>query len=299
MKMKSMIQEFNKRKNSIMKKIVSTTLLAAMTLMTLTAGTTIVSAAPPTVTYIAHCADYGWMNWVSNGQTAGTTNQWRRMEALQIKLSGISGNITYRAHVADIGWMDWVSNGQTAGTTNQWRRMEAIEIKLSGEVASKYDVVYRAHCADVGWMNWVSNGQTAGSTGLGRRMEAIEIKLVAKSNSYTQKMNAFISDSRWKNGASWSASKSPILSSYSSKGCCAYAADFAKYVFNNNSPRGGVRFSNPSEIRSGDILYVSGSSHWIVVLERNGNSLRTAEGNWGNKVVISSTAYTVNGNTLM
>lgn len=138
----------------------------------------------------------------------------------------------------------------------------------------------------------------------GNRTNAQKFKLVLTStssntSSYSQKMNAFINDARWKNGTAWKSSQRPKLSSYNGTGCCAYTADFAKYVFNNNSPRGGSVFYNPKDIRSGDILYVNGSSHWVVVLERNGNSLKTAEGNWNSKVVISEGVYTVSGNTLM
>ncbi|MGN1191363.1 MAG: hypothetical protein ACI4S0_01715 [Dorea sp.] len=285
-----------------MRKIVKRIIVSAMAII-ISIGTFVVNSADvsaasnPTVTYTAHCQNIGWTSWVSNGQTAGTTGQNRQMEAIQIKLSGVIGNIIYRAHCQDIGWTSWVSNGQTAGTTGQNRQMEAIQIKLTGEVANQYSVQYRAHCQDIGWTSWVSDGQTAGTTGQNRQMEAIQIKLVAKS-SYSRKVNEFINDSRWKNGVEWSASKRPCISTYSSTGCCAYAADFVKYVFNKNSPRGGSIFYNPSEIKAGDVIYVSGSSHWFVVLERNGNQLKTAEGNWGSKVVIGY-SYSVSGNTLM
>lgn len=258
------------------------------------------ASSSPIVIYNAHCQDIGWIGYVSNGATAGTTGQVRPMEAVQIKLNGINGGITYRAHCRDIGWMGWVSNGATAGTTGQVRAMEAVQIKLTGAAASLYDVVYRSHCRDIGWTNWVSNGATAGTTGQVRPMEAVQIKLVPKTNSsYTQKMNAFISDPRWDNGSPWSASQKPLISSYGSSGCCAYAADFTKYVFNSNSVRSNSIFYSPNNIRAGDILYVTGGSHWIVVLERSGNSLKTAEGNWGSKVVISNGTYTISGNTLL
>ena len=38
------------------------------------------------VVYRAHCEDMGWTGWVKNGQTAGTTGQSLRMEAVEIKL---------------------------------------------------------------------------------------------------------------------------------------------------------------------------------------------------------------------
>ena len=135
---------------------------------------------------------------------------------------------------------------------------------------------------------------------LGKKALAKEqLVIVEPVDPYTEKMNAFISNDTWKNGAAWAAAKTPTISDYAGAGCCAYAADFAKYVFGNDSARGGIQFSDPDEIRAGDIIYVSGKSHWVVVLGRNGSQLKTAEGNWGGKVVISDTAYTVSNHTFM
>ncbi len=119
-----------------------------------------------------------------------------------------------------------------------------------------------------------------------------------KKFNYSDRMQSFLKDSRFKNGATWKASQSPKLSSYGGIGCCAYAADFAKYVFGQSSPTSRNKFTNPKDIKAGDVIKVTGSQHWFVVLERNGQKLKTAEGNWGGKVVVSSTTYTVKNNTL-
>lgn len=290
------------------KKILAGALAMVLTVGAFAANPVDVSAASPSVVYQTHCQNVGTQGEVRNGQRAGTEGQSLRMEAVRIRLEGVSGGVTYQAHVQNIGWQSPVSNYAWAGTTGQSLRMEAIKINLTGDAAKYYDIQYRAHSQNVGWGAWVSNGAVAGTTGRGLRMEAIEIRLVAKSggsnsgstsSGYAQKVNQFINDSRWKNGASWGASKRPAISTYGSASCCAYAADFVKYVFNNNSPRGGRAFSNPSEIKAGDVIYVTGTDHWFVVLERNGNTLKTAEGNWGGKVVISNGTYTISGNTLM
>lgn len=118
------------------------------------------------------------------------------------------------------------------------------------------------------------------------------------NGDYSKKVNSFLNDSRFKNGATWKSSQQPKLSSYKGSGCCAYAADFTKYVFGKSAPTNNSSFTNPKDIRAGDVIKVTGSQHWFVVLERNGQSLKTAEGNWGGKVVVSSTAYTVKNNTL-
>ena len=84
------------------------------------------------VTYRAHVAGLSWLPWVSDGQTAGTVGQSRRMEAAVITLNSSFSPMTivYRAHVAGEGWKSWVVDGQTAGTIGQSKRMEALQILL-------------------------------------------------------------------------------------------------------------------------------------------------------------------------
>lgn len=80
-------------------------------------------------------------------------------------------------------------------------------------------------------------------------------------------------------------------------GCCAYTADFAKYVFGKDSQCSGEMYTDSKYIRTGDILYFV-SDHWICVLYRNGDKLITAEGNWGGEVIVSSSAYYMVGDTV-
>ena len=139
----------------------------------------------PAVQYQAHVEDYGWMDAVADGGTAGTIKESKRMEAVEIRLPDpkYSGSIEYRSHIQDIGWQDWVSDGALSGTSGQHRRMEAIEIRLTGEMAEHYDVWYRAHVQQFGWLGWTKNGGRAGSEGYGLRMEAIEIRLTEKDGA--------------------------------------------------------------------------------------------------------------------
>ena len=118
------------------------------------------------------------------------------------------------------------------------------------------------------------------------------------TDDYEAKVNAFLSDPRFKNGADWGSSKQPNLISYDASGCCAYVIDFCKFVFDKNSYSEGTPFSQPSEIRAGDVIHVTNTSHWFVVISRDGNSLTVAEGNWDGKVVVSDDIYTVEDNIL-
>ena len=123
----------------------------------------------------------------------------------------------------------------------------------------------------------------------------------AKANTTSKKpgsKKAFLADPRYDHNSPWGYSKRPIYSPASGIGCYAYAADYAKCVYKKNSPTAGKKFTKASQIRSGDIVKVVNSQHWIVILERNGNKLKTAEGDLCGKVRISSKAYTIRNGRL-
>jgi len=285
-----------------------------------TVKTGMAALAKPKLSVQAHSANVGWQSEVGEGTTAGTTGRALKLEALRLVLPGFDGAgsaISARAHVSDIGWMNWTASGGVTGTTGKGKAMEAVQIKLTGSVASFFDVYYRAHVRDHGWLGWAKNGESAGSSGMALPMEAIEVKILVKdtpfyrgssaflqpkpvqqTSAYDAAVNGFLSDSRWRNGASWSSGQRPKISGAGAQGCCAYAADFIKYVFGANSFGAGQSFYDPSAIRAGDVIKVVNGQHWFVVLGRNGNSLWTAEGNWGGKVVVSNGTYTISGKTL-
>ena len=135
--------------------------------------------------YSTHVQTYGWQSNKSNGQTAGTSGEAKRMEAIKIQLSntGYTGSVQYSTHVQTYGWKDWVADGAIGGTTGEAKRMEAIRICLTGEVANHYDIYYRVHTQTYGWLDWAKNGDIAGTTGEAKRMEAIQIVLVTKGGS--------------------------------------------------------------------------------------------------------------------
>lgn len=142
------------------------------------------STKEESVSYRVHRQTYGWEPLdVSDGTISGTTGQAKRLEGIQISLSGkYSGSVNYQTQVQTYGWNGWKSDGATAGTTGQAKRLEAIQIYLTGEVANYYDIYYRVHAQSYGWMNWAANGQKAGTAGLAKRLEAIQIVLVKKTD---------------------------------------------------------------------------------------------------------------------
>ena len=85
------------------------------------------------VTYHTHVQKLGWQPWVSDGVVSGTTGQAKRLEAIEIKLTGELAekyDVYYRVHAQTFGWLNWAKNGQTAGTVGYAKRLEGIQIVL-------------------------------------------------------------------------------------------------------------------------------------------------------------------------
>lgn len=138
----------------------------------------------PSISYISHVQDYGWMNAVSDEEMSGTVGQAKRLEAIKISIqNGQDLGVKYSTHVQDYGWLNDVSDGQVGGTTGQAKRIEAIKMELTGTQAANFDVYYRVHSQNFGWLGWAKNGEPAGTQGLSLRVEAIEIVLVDKGGA--------------------------------------------------------------------------------------------------------------------
>ena len=114
--------------------------------------------------------------------------------------------------------------------------------------------------------------------------------------SVSSRISNFLNDSRFKEGTSWGYYQRPKVSSYSSMGCCAYTADYVKVVFGKDSPRSGSQYSRASDMREGDVVVMS-PQHWFIVISRNGNTIKVAEGNYDSRVHIGT--YTISGNSIL
>ena len=119
--------------------------------------------------YRAHCEDIGWQDWKNDGETAGTTGESRRLEAIQIDYDK---EIEAKAHMQDIGWIDYgkITKDTVIGTTGESRRLECLCLKGNFK--------YRVHIEGTGWTCWTNADGicTLGSVGQSLRIEAIEIK---------------------------------------------------------------------------------------------------------------------------
>ncbi len=148
-----------------------------------------------TVSYKTHIQSKGWeTSWLTNGAISGTVGNAKRLEAIDIKVSGNSNlGIQYTTHCQSYGWLPWSSNGEMSGTEGEAKRLEAIKIQLTGADKDNYDVYYRVHAQSYGWFNWAKNGEPAGTAGYAKRLEAIQIVVVKKGESIDVNMGGVAS----------------------------------------------------------------------------------------------------------
>ena len=143
--------------------------------------------------YRAHVEQAGWLPAVHDGQTAGTTGQSARLEAIKITPpEGLVLDVI--AHVQKLGNKEYrdIRRGESSGTgssdndpiigtTGERLRLEAIKIKVVSNATGKF-LRYRGHVQGMGWQAWRSApigsyAAWAGTTGEARRLEAIQLEL--------------------------------------------------------------------------------------------------------------------------
>lgn len=161
------------------------------------------------IVYSTHVQTYGWQSNKSNGQTAGTSGEAKRMEAIKIQLSntGYTGSVQYSTHVQTYGWKDWVADGAIGGTTGEAKRMEAIQIVLvtkggsaPGATTQAYVqplTQYNTHVQTYGWKGNVYGGGYGGTIGEAKRMEAFRLKLTNQPYSGGIKYQAHVQSAGW------------------------------------------------------------------------------------------------------
>ena len=154
--------------------------------------------------YRVHVQDIGWMDWVSQGQSAGTAGQSKRLEGLEIVLTGDLAkyySVQYQVHIQDYGdAQGFVRDGALAGTTGESKRLEEVKIKLVpiGSAGADMSVNYRVHRQDYGWeAAYLSDGATSGTTGQSKRLEGIEIYLQGSQYSGGIKYRTHVQDYGW------------------------------------------------------------------------------------------------------
>ena len=136
------------------------------------------------ISYRANVEGFGWMGWVQDGDTAGSTGISAKLLGFSASLAGIDDSeLHYAAHVQTYGWEAEATGGEAVGRPDEGKRLEAIRMRLSGAAAQNFDIYYRCHIQSFGWLSWASNNAEAGSAGFGKRIEAIQVVLVPKGST--------------------------------------------------------------------------------------------------------------------
>ena len=85
------------------------------------------------IQYRTHVQRIGWQGWRADGQMAGTSGMSRRLEAIEVRLTGELASrydVYYRVHCQKFGWMGWAKNGARSGSAGYSRRLEGIQVVL-------------------------------------------------------------------------------------------------------------------------------------------------------------------------
>lgn len=151
------------------------------------------------VQYRAHIQDVGFFpdneTWITGPEQIGTPGLGRRIEGVQLELTGQipeGARIAYNLHVQDYGWLydqadptTWQVGPNYAGTQGEGKRIEAIQIELLNADGSKlegYSVSYNAHIQNVGNVSAVADGEILGTVGAGQRLEALSVEVTKIEN---------------------------------------------------------------------------------------------------------------------
>ena len=138
-------------------------------------------SSEPTISYSANSQNIGWLEQVTEPNTAGTTG--RSLDLYQIKIS--LANTVKSAKLSAKVYSDgkWLTYDKITANTeigNSDKALQIVNFNLRNQAG--YRLQYRVHSADIGWQAWVNQGQNAGISG--KNIQAIDFKLV-RDNSIT------------------------------------------------------------------------------------------------------------------
>lgn len=182
------------------------------------------------VSYQTHIQNTGWeadnsRGWQSDGAMSGTEGEFKRLEAIQIKLTGSDAeqfDIYYQVHAQNIGWMGWAKNGESAGTAGYAYRLEAIKIVVvpkgqepptvttTPAFLTYPGVSYQTQIQNLGWevdggLGLKTNGEASGTSGQSLRLEGIKINPDTQGYDFGITYQTHIQDIGWEadTGRGW------------------------------------------------------------------------------------------------
>jgi hypothetical protein len=130
--------------------------------------------------YRAHVQNLAWLEWVHDGQVAGTQGYGLRLEAIEFDVpEGLE--LTVKAHIENVGWTTVTGikkGGNTVvGTVGQGNRLEAIEVVVDANTTGYAHLNTEVHVQNMGWLGATSDSYATGTMGQGLRIEAIKMWL--------------------------------------------------------------------------------------------------------------------------
>ncbi|MBP5321012.1 MAG: hypothetical protein J6334_08480 [Kiritimatiellae bacterium] len=132
--------------------------------------------------------------------------------------------------------------------------------------------------------------KACGTVNTFRVLLAREAPPVETMAAYKVRAAEMLAEHAYRQGRPWGTMFPALLTKEGAYECAAMTSDFGRYLFGTGM-NAGERFTDPSEIRSGDIIHLK--SHFFAVVFRNGSQLHTIEGNMNSAVNQSKTYYSV------
>ena len=125
--------------------------------------------------YRAHVRNFGWLDWVHDGQVAGTVGQSKRLEAIQIDTGDTGLKLKATAHIQRDGTVNYgvITKNTIIGTTGQSKRLEALELEVVEGLPKGKNLYLQFHFAKDGWAARVKC--EGGSFGLSKETQAVKM----------------------------------------------------------------------------------------------------------------------------
>ena len=132
-------------------------------------------SSEPTISYSANSQDIGWLEQVTEPNTAGTTGRSLDLYQIKISLANAVKSAKLSAKVYSDGkWLTYDKINADTEIGNADKALQIVNFNLSNQAG--YRLQYRVHSADIGWQPWVNQGEDAGISG--KNIQAIDFKLV-------------------------------------------------------------------------------------------------------------------------
>ena len=129
----------------------------------------------PHISYSANSESVGWLETVTEPNTAGTTGRSLDLYQLKIGLSNVGKSVVLSGKVYSNGsWLNYDKILSTTVIGNSNKPMELVNFTIAN--LSGYKLQYRVHSADIGWQSWTDQGNNAGTSG--HVIQAIDFRLI-------------------------------------------------------------------------------------------------------------------------